>query len=178
MKAILPNLAEHEVHRLLADQQHLVASDSTVGMAVAHAADAYFAEQAPQAPNSASSPLGLPGSGSTATAGASNGSGSGGDGDGQGGDGGGIGSEAADAKAAKKPVLPRYFGVSVVDLMSLPGTRERSLPRIIVYLCEYLLTRASRKADRHPASVIDDLWGMIQDAVSTVQSPSLHLSSK
>lgn len=36
------------------------------------------------------------------------------------------------------------------------------------YLCEYLLTRASRKADRHPASVIDDLWGMIQDPVDAV----------
>lgn len=62
-----------------------------------------------------------------------NGEGSGGGGGGAGGV-GGAGTAAADAKAAKKPILPRYFGVSVVDLMSLPGTRERSLPRIIVYV--------------------------------------------
>jgi hypothetical protein len=50
-----------------------------------------------------------------------------------------------------KPIQPkpgtRYFGLSVVELMSLPEHRDRDLPRIVVFLCEYLLTRASKVAE-------------------------------
>jgi hypothetical protein len=32
-------------------------------------------------------------------------------------------------------------------------------------LCRYLLNRASQKAHRHPASVVDDICGMMQDPI-------------
>eukprot|EP00041_Stephanoeca_diplocostata_P032573 m.1048200 g.1048200 ORF g.1048200 m.1048200 type:complete len:608 (+) comp24172_c0_seq30:304-2127(+) len=65
----------------------------------------------------------------------------------------------------------RYFGISIVDLMSLPENREQSLPRIVVYLCEYLLARASRKSEalydmpqrrRDRDSIAEDLREMIE----------------
>lgn len=43
--------------------------------------------------------------------------------------------------------------------------REQSLPRIVVYLCEYLLMRGARKAEKSSVSVTDDLLAMMQDTV-------------
>lgn len=65
-----------------------------------------------------------------------------------------LGEAGPAAVYREMPVAPskpkpgtRYFGLSVVELMSLPEHRDRDLPRIVVFLCEYLLTRASKIAE-------------------------------
>eukprot|EP00039_Didymoeca_costata_P023520 m.7375 g.7375 ORF g.7375 m.7375 type:complete len:1063 (+) comp3704_c0_seq2:262-3450(+) len=59
----------------------------------------------------------------------------------------------------KSKNMHRYFGVSVVDLISSSTNNEGSLPRLVVYLCEYLLSRCSLKTH----NVLDDVFSMIHD---------------
>ena len=55
--------------------------------------------------------------------------------------------------SSKKRRPMRYFGVSVMDLMALPEHRDQTLPRVVVYLCEYLLARAARKLEVRPPAL-------------------------
>lgn len=40
-----------------------------------------------------------------------------------------------------------------MEIMSLPENRDQSLPRIVVYLCEWLLARASKVVEVSPPSM-------------------------
>ena len=166
LRAILPDIDEPEARQLLAQHSDTGGAGEPLPSAalVARAADSFFEGKSAKSPAKRAGSMPSPRRGSVSP------------------DGGKLAkrqvsapSSVAMAGPAKpKARVPRFFGVSVVNLLTADGNSSRSLPRILVYLCEYLLAREARKAEKLPTSVIDDVVSMIREPLDVALFASVR----